>query len=112
MQPPARRSTGSRKRPGCSWRNSSAWQREVVSPENLGGRRDRVCPPLPFHILRRIRVTIYRFTVTGATRRPAAVLGGWFGLSGLLMLTGCGGLSVKPMPLDKQVAKDSFKAFL
>jgi hypothetical protein len=33
-------------------------------------------------------------------------------LGGLLMVAGCGGTHSKPMPLDEQVAKDSFKAFL
>jgi hypothetical protein len=33
-------------------------------------------------------------------------------LGGLLVVGGCGGTHSKPMPLDEQVAKDSFTAFL
>src|SRR5207248_8706781 len=64
-------------------------------------------------------LTSWRINVSTCTLRAArgscgraAFVGGWLIAIGLLMVTGCGGPSGKPMPLDKQVAKDSFKTFL
>ncbi len=45
-------------------------------------------------------------------RRCARLVCGLLALCGLLIVGGCDDRPTKPVPLDKQVAKDSFKAFL
>ena len=45
-------------------------------------------------------------------RRWARLLCGLVAVAGLLIVSGCGSSPTKPMPLDKQVAKDSFTTFL